>query len=211
MRSWFVFWLKTMRRCLARIIRDRSHKPIAAGVAAAALVVVCLQAASDPLADLKASASALDAKRYAAAATSLSGLSKQLPKLADYVAWLEASAQFGLRNYAVVPAALDPVWKQTPSSPLAAKAYLLAAQALVLNNSAQAAVDLLRKNYAALPLPQADLALAQALYGAGDAAKAAVYDQRVYFGYPTSAQATDAGADLARLHSEMGDNYPPPM
>ena len=211
-----MFWLKTMRPCLARNIRDHSHKSPAASVAAAALAgvclaVACLQGAADPLADLKAAASALDAKHYAAATAVLNGLAKQLPKLADYVAWLEASAQFGLKNYAAVPAALDPVWKQTPASPLAAKAYMLAAQGHVLNNSAQAAVDLLRKNYAVLPEPQGDLALAQAFSAAGDAMSAAVYDQRVYFGYPTSAQATEAGADLTRLQAAMGDNYPPPM
>src|SRR5271154_5886051 len=101
-------------------------KPIAAA-AIAALAVICLRAASDPLADLKASAAALDGKRYAAAAAALNGLDKRLPKLADYAGWLAGSAQFGLKNYAAVPAALDPVWKQTPASPLAAKAYLLAA------------------------------------------------------------------------------------
>src|SRR5579863_2874899 len=118
MRSWFVFWPKTMKRCLARIIRDRSRRKIAAACAAA-LVAVCLRAASDPLADLKAAASALDAKGYSAAAASLNGLAQRLPKLADYVAWLEASTQFGLKNYAAVAPALDPVWKQTPPSPLA--------------------------------------------------------------------------------------------
>jgi soluble lytic murein transglycosylase len=209
-----------MRRCLARIIRDRCrHKQgrkALAAAAAAALAVLCLHAASDPLADLKAAAEALDAKRYAAAAASLSGLAKRLPQLADYAGWLEASAQFGLKNYAAVAAALDPVWKQTPASPLAAKAYLLAAQALIQNStgqsgSPQTAVDLLRKNYAALPQPQGDLALAQAFAAAGDAVSAAVYDQRVYYGYPASTEATEAGANLTRLHAEMGDNYPPSM
>ena len=204
-------WHKTMRYCLARIIRDHSRKPLAALVA-----VLCLRAASDPLADLKAGASELDAKHYAAAAASLNGLAKRLPKLADYAAWLEASAQFGLKNYAAVPAALDPVWKQTPPSPLAAKAYMLAAQAFIQNgasslNAGQAAVDLLRKNYAVLPQPQGDLALAQAFAAAGDAVSAAVYNQRVYYGYPASAEAAEAGAELTRLHAEMGDNYPPSM
>ena len=205
-----MFWPKTMKRCLARIIRDRSRRKIAAACAAA-LVAVCLRAASDPLADLKAAASALDAKGYSAAAASLNGLAQRLPKLADYVAWLEASTQFGLKNYAAVAPALDPVWKQTPPSPLAAKAYLLAAQAAVQKGSPQDAVELLRKNYTVLPQPQGDLALAQAFAAAGDSINAAVYDQRVYFGYPTSAESAEAGAEIARLHAEMGDNYPPSM
>jgi soluble lytic murein transglycosylase len=212
-------WPKTMRRCLARIIRVRSHKPLAAA-AVAALAALCLVlslgAAPDPLADLKVGASALESKRYAAAADSLKGLAKRLPKLADYAGWLEASAQFGLKNYAAATAALDPVWKQTPASPLTAKAYLLAAQAAIQSgtsspNGAQTAVDLLRKNYAALPQPQGDLALARAFAAAGDSISAAVYNQRVYFGYPASGEAAEAGAELTRLHTEMGDNYPPSM
>jgi soluble lytic murein transglycosylase len=203
-------WLKTMRRCLARIIRGGSHKAVTAA-ALAALAVICLRAASDPLADLKAGAAELDAKHYAAAVASLTGLAKRLPKLADYAGWLEASAQFGLKNYAAVGAALDPVWKQTPVSPLAAKAYLLSAQASVQGGSPPAAVDLLRKNYAALPQPQGDLALAQAFVAAGDSVSAAVYHQRVYYGYPASAEAGAAGIELTRLHAEMGDNYPPSL
>jgi soluble lytic murein transglycosylase len=210
-----VFWPKTTRRCLARIIRDRSRSTVAAAAAAVlaglCLTAVCLRAASDPLADLKAAASALDTKGYAAAAASLGGLAQRLPKLADYVAWLEASAQFGLKNYAAVAAALDPVWKQAPPSPLAAKAYMLAAQAAVQKGSPQDAVDLLRKNYTVLPQPQGDLALAQTFAAAGDLINAAVYDQRVYFGYPTFAESTEAGAELAHLQAEMGDNYPPSM
>jgi soluble lytic murein transglycosylase len=199
-----------MRRFLARITPGGSLKPIAAA-AIAALAVLCLRAASDPLADLKAGASALDAKRYAAAADSLKGLAKRLPKLADYAGWLEASAQFGLKNYAAVAGALDPVWKQMPASPLGPKSYLLAAQAAVQNGGAKAAVELLRKNYAVLPQPQGDLALARAFAAEGDAISAAVYNQRVYYGYPASAEAADAGTELGRLHTEMGDNYPPSM
>ncbi|HEY1756198.1 MAG TPA: transglycosylase SLT domain-containing protein [Bryobacteraceae bacterium] len=205
-----------MQRCLARIIRDRSHKTVVAVALAAAMAAWCVEglhlgAATDPLEDLKAGASALDAKNYAAAAASLKGLGKRLPKLADYVGWLEASSQFGLKNYAGVEAALDPVWKQTPASPLTVKADMLAAQAFLQNGSAQRAVDLLRKNYAVLPQPQGDLALAQAFSAAGDAVNAAVYDQRAYYGYPNSAEAASALADMARLQAAMGDKYPPSL
>ena len=163
-----------------------------------------------------ACASALDAKRCPLPLRPIlfKGLAKRLPKLADYAGWLEASAQFGLKNYAAAGAALEPVWKQTPASPLGAKAYLLAAQASIQTGTPQAAmaaVDLLRKNYAALSQPQGDLVLAHAFAAAGDNISAAVYNQRVYYGYPASAEAADAGVELARLHTEMGDNYTPSM
>ncbi len=74
------------------------------------------------MADLKSGAAELDGKRYAAAITLLEPLGKRLPKLADYAAWMLASSQFGLKNYAAVPKILEAVWKHTPSSPLTAKA-----------------------------------------------------------------------------------------
>ena len=169
------------------------------------------EAASDPAADLKAAFAALDAGNNAAAVAAAEGAAKHLPKLADYAAWVTASARFGLKQYAAVPAALDAVWKQAPPSPLSAKAYLLAGQALIQNGDPKGAAELLRKNYGALPQPQGDLELAQAFSAAGDQVSEAVYDQRVYYGYPTSSQAASAGAELSRLRAALGANYPPSM
>jgi soluble lytic murein transglycosylase len=180
-------------------------------VAAAAVLAMCLSAATDPLADLKAGAAALDGKRYAAAVALLEPLGKRLPKLADYAAWMLASSQFDLRNYAAVPKTLDSVWKQTPPSPLTAKAYILAAQAYEQSGKPRDAVEILRKNYALLPQPQGDFALATAFAVAGDAVSAAVYDQRVYYGFPISYEATPAESELAILRKQLGDNYPPSM
>jgi soluble lytic murein transglycosylase len=197
------------------------RKLIAAAGALAGLAVFCLgawhlEASPDPLADLKASAAALDARNYAVTLASSAGLAKRLPKLADYAAWLEASAQFALGNLAAVPAALDTVWMQTPASPLAARAYILDAQALIRNAAAKdagakQAVDLLRKNYAALPQPHGDLLLAQAFAASGDPVSAAIYNQRAYYGYPLSAEASPADAELARLRTALGANYPPAL
>jgi soluble lytic murein transglycosylase len=172
---------------------------------------MCLSAATDPLADLKSGAVELDGKRYAAAIALLEPVGKRLPKLADYAAWMLASSQFGLKNYAAVPKVLEAVWKQTPSSPLSAKAGILAAQAYEQNGAPRDAVEILRKNYALLPQPQGDLALATAFAAAGDAVSAAVYNQRVYYGYPASAEAAPAEAQLATLRTQLGDNYPPSL
>jgi soluble lytic murein transglycosylase len=170
-----------------------------------------LMAATDPLADLKAGATALDGKRYSAAVATLSPLVKKLPKLADYAAWLLASAQFELQDYAAVPKTLDAVWKQTPPSPLTPRAALLASRAYLQNAAPKDAVEILRKNYAALPQPQGDLAMATAFSAAGDDVSAAIYNQRVYYTYPNSAEAAQADAESARLRTQLGDNYPPAM
>src|SRR5260221_4540512 len=95
------------RQCSVPTIPDqwsKSRKPlglaaIAITLAICALLAVRLPAATDPLADLKAGAAALDAKHYAAAIAALNPLSKRLPKLADYAAWFLASAQFESQNF----------------------------------------------------------------------------------------------------------------
>jgi soluble lytic murein transglycosylase len=180
-------------------------------VAAGAVLALCLSAATDPLEDLKSGAAALDAKRYASAVALLEPLGKRLPKLADYAAWMLASSQFALKSYAAVPKTLETVWKQTPPSPLTAKAWILAAQAYEQGGAPRDAVEILRKNYARLPQPQGDLALATAFAVAGDAVSAAIYNQRVYYGFPASAESAPAESELAILRAQLGDNYPPSL
>ncbi len=199
-----------MRQYL-QLVRSIRQRKIPAVGAAAALTVMCLTAATDPLVDLKAAPVALEAKRYAAAIPLLEPLGKKLPKLADYSAWFLASAQFGLKNYQAVPSILETVWKQKPPSPLAARAYILAAQAYEQSGNPNTAVEILRKNYALLPQPQGDLALATAFALAGDAVSAVVYNQRVYYGFPVSLEASQADAEIAKLKAQLGDNYPPSM
>ncbi len=200
----------TMPHCWARLIRVRSLK---FGLTASAIGVVALVcfAAGDPMAELKAGASALDAKQFATAITTLTPLLKRIPKLADYAAFLLASAQFESQNYAAVPKTLEAVWKQSPGSPLVQRALLLAAKADLQNGAAKDAVDLLRKNYSTVAQPAGDLALAAAFNAAGDQVSAAVYDQRVYYTFPMSQEAAQAEAELTRLRAQLGDNYPPAM
>ena len=40
---------------------------------------------------------------------------------------------------------------------------------------------------------------------------AAVYDQRVYYGYPVASEAAQAEADLTNLRAQLGDRYPPAL
>ncbi|MBV8843014.1 MAG: transglycosylase SLT domain-containing protein [Bryobacterales bacterium] len=205
-------WLKTMQRCLVRNIRVRWFRlKWFSAIGAAGLLTLAASAITDPVADFKAGIAAIDAHQYAPAIKDFEGLEKRLPKLADYSAWFLATAEFGMKNYAQVPNALEPVWKQTPSSPLAAKAYLLAAEAHQQNGAAKQAVDILRNNYDSLPQPKGDTALAAAFAAAGDGVSAAVYYQRVYYDYPASAEAIQAGSELPNLKALLGESYPPEM
>lgn len=208
-----------MRCCL--VLRILVHKHNAhwrnaalsavAVVAAVAGVTFALRAASDPLTDLKAGADALDAGRYPAAIAALKGLPQRLPKLADYSAWFLASAQSAMKDYAAVPGTLDTVFKQSPASPLVPRSALLAAAALTQDNNPSAALDLLRKYYSVIAQPKGDLAMAAAFAGSGDNVSAAIYYQRVYYGYPVSAEATQAATEIEKFKIDLGEKYPPAL
>jgi soluble lytic murein transglycosylase len=196
-----------MRRCWGRNIRGHLYKTFLVAIVFAA---TC-GSATDPLADLKAGAAALDAKKYAAAIAALEPTVKRLPKIADYAAYFLASAKDESGDYTSVAKALDPVFKMTPVSPLAPRAVLLSARASVQNGDAKAAVDILRKNYATLPQPAGDLAMALAFAAADDPISAVVYHQRVYYGYPVSPEAAQSDAELKKLRDALGEKYPPAM
>jgi len=186
------------------------YKTFVAAIVLIAFAATC-GSATDPLADLKAGASALDAKKYAAAIAVLEPLVKRLPKIGDYAAFFAASAKFESGDYAAIPKTLDPVFKMTPVSPLASRAVLLIARAYGQDGDTKAALDTLRKNYSTLPQPAGDLAMATAFAAAGDPISAVVYHQRVYYGFPMSAEAAKSEAELAKLRGELGEKYPPAM
>ncbi len=53
--------------------------------------------------------------------------------------------------------------------------------------------------------------MAYAFEAAGDHVSAAVYFQRVYYGYPVSAESVEAETQIAKLRAELGSSYPPAM
>lgn len=195
--------VRTLVAPLLKILHARPLWLLAIAIAAAA--------ATDPLADLKTAAAAFDSRRFPAAIAALEPLGKRLPLLGDYVAWYLASSQFESQNYAAVPKSLEPVWRQTPPSPLASRAVLLAARAFGQNGETAQAVDILRKNYTTLPQPAGDFAMANAFAAASDSVSAAVYFQRVYYGFPLSGESTQAETEMVKLKAKLGDAYPPSM
>jgi soluble lytic murein transglycosylase len=206
-----------MRCCLVHPIPARWRNAALSVVATVAVggTMFALRAATDPLSvdlrDLKSGADALDAGRYPAAIAALKGLTQRLPKLADYAAWFLASAQSSSKDYAAVPATLDIVFEQSPPSPLVPRSALLAASALTQNNNAAAALEVLRKYYSVLSQPKGDLAMAAAFAGSGDNISAAIYYQRVYYGFPLSAEAAQAATETDRLKTDLGEKYPPAL
>jgi soluble lytic murein transglycosylase len=174
-------------------------------------VAAGLRAASGPAADLKTAIEAINDKRFVIATPLLAGLAQRLPELADYAGWYLAAAQAELKNYAAVPAALEPVFAQQPKSPLRGRASLLAADAYLKLGRPAEAIRVLSEYYTETTPPQSDMALGDAFLAAGDKVNAAVYYQRVYFGYPQSPAAPRAQAALEKLKQDLGEDYPPAM
>src|SRR5262249_33794661 len=109
-----------------------------------------------------------ESRKYSDAIQDLKAVQPQLPKLADYVAYYLAASRVELQDFSDVFKDLAPLHDFAIPSPLAPKAALLEGKALAETGSAAAAVKLLRERYDDLPLPWADLTLAQAYEAAND-------------------------------------------
>ena len=140
----------------------------------------------------------------------LGQLRGRVPKLADYVGYYRAAAQFDLGNFEAAVPELDAVWKSDPRSPLGGDAAMLAARAQKEIGRPADAVGALRANYSQLPQPAGDLLLASCYRASNDLASAVVYFQRVYYQYPATGEAEQAAAALIELKRSLGQLYPPP-
>ena len=161
------------------------------------------------LAQLALGITSFEQKDYDRAARYLKGAQARLPKIEDYAVYYMASAQMQAKDQAGIPKQLVKFQTLPIASPLAARAKVLEAKALVdLQNPAEA-VRILRERYAELPQPDADLTLATAYEAASDPVNAAAYYQHVYFGYPDTDAAVRAAAAIVLLKNAMGATYPP--
>jgi soluble lytic murein transglycosylase len=140
----------------------------------------------------------------------LEAAAARLPQLADYAAFYSAQGHLGLKDPEAALRDLRAVLNHSPVSPLSGRAALLASDAYLQSQVPSGALSMLKENYARLPQPDGDMALALALEAAGELARSAAYGQRVYYGSPASKQAGDAAALLARLRAKLGPDYPPP-
>jgi soluble lytic murein transglycosylase len=163
------------------------------------------------LALLAVAQSDIDAKRETEALAELNGLDKRLAKIADYVSYLTAMAQFNTKQDEEAARSAAQAWNGAVRSPLGPKAAMLAAKALLRIEKPGEALEVLKKSYADLPQPAGDELLAETFESARDFASAANYFQRVYYQYPGAKEAADAANGIARMRSALGDAYPPVM
>jgi soluble lytic murein transglycosylase len=148
----------------------------------------------------------VDQGQFDDAAKHLDAARVRLPMLADYAAYLRATALYGLKRPGDALALLDAVWKTSPESPLAGKAALLAARCLVDLRQPQQALEAIAAHRADIPDSSAELARAQALEASGKSAEAAGRYQWVFYECPLSTEAPSAEAALARLRGSP--SYP---
>lgn len=153
----------------------------------------------------------LDSGQYDSAAEYAGSAASKAPMLADYAQYIRAEAEYRLKNYSEVSKSVTHVFNQSPASPFVGAAAALAVRAELDNDSPKDGLELIKKYYDHIPQPQADLLLAQCFAGVGDLAQAAEYYQRVYYQYPTAAEATDAANALVDVKAKLGDAYPPPL
>ena len=135
---------------------------------------------------------------------------QKLEKVRDYAAWIEASGQYGLKNYKAAVDALIPVWSTPYPTPITGKAAMIAARALDENGEPGKGLAILRQYSLYLPQPQGEMLLGDLLARAGDTQTAVSTYQRVYFNYPATAEAAKAAAQLTALSAQMGAQYPKP-
>lgn len=140
----------------------------------------------------------------------LAGARERLPKLADFIDWLTASASFSNRDFRGAARASEAILKQQLKSPLNGQAAILAAKAYNAANEPARALDVLTRAHGDLPQPEGDAAIAGAYDALHDTANAIAYDQRVWLDYPASPQADGAEAELKRHRELLGAQYRPP-
>jgi tetratricopeptide (TPR) repeat protein len=92
-----------------------------------------------------------------------------------------------------------------------AQASQVAAWALMESGDPEAAVRALQPNLELIPPSLGGVLFARALQSANQLGAAALQYQRVYFEFPISREAPDAGTALARLRQQLGDRFPPPL
>jgi soluble lytic murein transglycosylase len=201
-------WERTIRARWARYAARAVFAPLAAGLFGG---TICGAAPTGNLALLKSGITAQLESRPADAVRDLKAVRARLPLLADYIAYSLAAADFDLGNFDAALADLEPVWKNTPPSPLTGQAALVAARAYLASARPAEGSAILRQNFNGLPQPAGSALLAACYRASGDMVSAAVYYQQVYYDYPVSPEAGDAATALEELKTALGELYPPPM
>jgi soluble lytic murein transglycosylase len=183
------------------------HLPLAAAIVL--LPVTAFAQESAAAQQLGAAVQLLEKGNATEAARALGPLPARLPVLGDYPAFFLGQARFQLKDYANVPAALEPVFRVPSRSPLAGRAAVLAARSLLEVNEPQSALSWLSRVPAALRAePESSRLAALAQEALGNPVAAVAAWKLIHFYYPVSTEAREAETALDRLRRSLGDRFP---
>ncbi len=151
-----------------------------------------------------------EAGEYLEAAKDLRQSADRRLALADYATYYSAAAALKANDPVQTAEAVRNFSSNFPESSLRLQALELLAQALVDSQQPQEAVQILTAEPSVRRHATLSLLLAKAYEEAGDLSQAARAFQEVYFAFPASASAKDAGEALGNLRSRLGTDYPQP-
>jgi soluble lytic murein transglycosylase len=151
-----------------------------------------------------------EAGEYLAAAKDLGQSAGSQFSLADYAAYYSASAALKANNPVQATEAVRDFSANFPASALRIQALALLAEALIDSQKPQDAVQMLTGEPSVRRHATLSLQLAKAYEQFGDLQQAARTFQEIYFAFPTSSQAKEAGEALGSLRSRLGADYPQP-
>lgn len=128
--------------------------------------------------------------------------------LADFADFYAASAADEIHQPDVVIQILGGFDQKYPDSTFREAALRLYAGALIDSGKPEEAVNALTANRQVRQDPELAGLLARALRGSSKPTEAARIYQEIYYAFPTSREADDAGKALSALQSELGDKFP---
>jgi soluble lytic murein transglycosylase len=151
-----------------------------------------------------------EAGEYLAAAQDLRQWAARQFSLADYATYYFAAAALKANNPVQTAEAVRDFSSNFPASPLRLQALELLAQALIDSQKPQEAVRILTEEPSVRQHATLSILLAKAYAEGGDLPQAARAFQEVYFTFPASPQAKEAGETLGSLRTRLGADFPQP-
>jgi soluble lytic murein transglycosylase len=150
-----------------------------------------------------------EANRYDDAANDLAKAASPLSPLADLADYYRASAVYKGGHPEAVEGILGAFNKRYPSSMKHYKAVELMAWGYLQTGEPQKALKLLRSVPQVREQPALALVLARAYTDSGQPRMAAETFRDIYYAFPTTPQAANAGDALDKLKIQLGVNFPP--
>jgi soluble lytic murein transglycosylase len=151
-----------------------------------------------------------EAGEYTNAANDLGQAAGSQFFLADYATYYSAASARKANDSARAAEGMRDFSSRFPASPLRTQALELLAEALIDSQHGQEAVQILTAEPRTREHATLSLLLAKAYESAGNPAQAVRAFQEVYFAFPTSPLANEAGEDFRRLGSSLGADCPQP-